>query len=131
MKKVVFFISVLLLHGYYCCAQQVNAGPSRAEIIKMGFITKELQLSPEEAQKFWPLYDSYIAEIRNARLANPNDVLAADEASLNIKKKYRPEFKKLLGSDDRVNKTFTAEQQFGQMLRRELQKRQRVHRFGS
>ncbi|RFM29915.1 hypothetical protein [Deminuibacter soli] len=129
MKKIVFLITFLLLHGYFCMAQP-GAGTTRAEVIKMGFITKELKLSPAEAQTFWPLYDSYIAELRNARLANPNDVLAAEEAALIIKKKYRPEFKKILGTDDRVNQTFMAEQQFRQMLRGELQKRQK-RRFGN
>lgn len=129
MKKIVFFTAVLLLVNC-CCMAQAGESPSRAEVIKMGFITKELKLSPAEAQQFWPLYDSYIAEMRSARLANPNDVLAADEAVLNIRKKYRPEFKRVLGSDERVNKTFTAEQQFGQMLRRELQKRRGVRRLG-
>lgn len=129
MKKIVFFISFLLLHSYFCNAQAGEAR-NRAEVIKMGFITKELQLSPIEAQNFWPVYDNYFAEVRSARLANQNDVLAADEAVLGVKKKYRPEFKRILGNDDRVNKTFIADEQFRQMLRRELQKRQKMHRLG-
>ncbi len=125
MKKIIFFISFLLLHGYFCMAQA-----DRTEMIKMGFIVKELGLTPQEAQKFWPLYNNYVAEIKTARLSHPNDILAADESALNVKKKYRPEFKKVLNDDGRVNKTFTMEQQFREIMRKEYQKRQRIRKLG-
>lgn len=125
MKKIIFFISFLLLHGYFCSGQA-----DRAEMIKMGFIVKELGLSPQEAQKFWPLYNNYVADTKLARATHANDVLAGDEVVLNIKKKYRPEFKKVLQDDERVNKTFTMEQQFREIMRKEYFKRQRARKFG-
>lgn len=99
-------------------------------MIKMGFIVKELGLSPQEAQKFWPLYNNYVADTKLARATHANDVLAGDEVVLNIKKKYRPEFKKVLQDDERVNKTFTMEQQFREIMRKEYFKRQRARKFG-
>jgi len=49
--------------------------------------------------------------------------LAFEEAALNIKKKYRNDFKKALGSDERVNKALTADRAFMGMIREELQNR--------
>ena len=51
------------------------------------------------------------------------DPLALEEEILNIRKKYKSDFKKVLESDERVNKMFVAEQTFKEILRRELMNR--------
>ena len=74
-------------------------------------------------QKFWPAYNACFEELKKARQEKKEDVLAFEEASLNIKKKYRNDFKKALGSDERVNKALTADRAFMEMIKRELQNR--------
>ena len=58
------------------------------ESAHIGYITQRLNLSPEEAERFWPIYNQYAAELHQAR-ANyriNKDELALDEATLAIKK---------------------------------------------
>jgi hypothetical protein len=93
------------------------------EALKVAFITRHLNLTSEEAQKFWPAYNAYFEDLKKVRKDNKEDVLAFEEAALNIKKKYKNDFKKALGSDERVNKALTADRAFMGMIREELQNR--------
>jgi hypothetical protein len=93
------------------------------EALKVAFITKHLNLNAEEAQKFWPAYNACFEELKKVRQDKKEDVLAFEEAALNIKKKYKNDFKKALGSDERVNKALTADRAFMEMIREELQNR--------
>ena len=36
-----------------------QTGAERVEAMKVAFITKRLNLTPEEAEKFWPIYNEY------------------------------------------------------------------------
>ena len=56
----------------------------------------------------------------NAKHENTTDPIAKDEKILTIRKKYKEEFKKILNSEDRVNKLFLAERNFKDILRKEL-----------
>lgn len=38
----------------------------RIETAKIGFITRELQLTPDEAKAFWPIYNAMEAELKKA-----------------------------------------------------------------
>src|SRR5579885_2059184 len=64
------------------------------ESAHIGYITQRLNLTPQEAQRFWPIYNQYYAEMRQARMNYRinKDELAFDEATLTIKKKYSYEF---------------------------------------
>ncbi len=94
--------------------------------LKIAYITRELNLSTDEAQKFWPVYYSYFEELKKTRQETKDDVLAFDEQILVIKKKYSQEFKKVLGTDERANKVFLADRNFGAIIRKEIQARQKL-----
>lgn len=64
------------------------------EVLKVAYFTKHLSLSTEEAEKFWPLYNSYTSEVRKLRGDHKEDILAFEEAVLNIRKKYKGDLKK-------------------------------------
>ncbi|MBL0881822.1 MAG: hypothetical protein IBJ16_00500 [Chitinophagaceae bacterium] len=98
------------------------------EVLKVAYFTKHLSLTTEEAEKFWPLYNSHSAEVRKARQDNKEDILAFEEAVLNIRKRYRIELKKILVSDERVNKALLAEREFMNVVRKELQDRMELRR---
>jgi hypothetical protein len=66
------------------------------EAIKVAYITKQLNLSAEEAQKFWPVHNAYMAELKKARQENKSAELAFEEQALSIRKKYNNDFKKIL-----------------------------------
>lgn len=124
MKIKLFLLLPLFVSiTYFCAAQPPEGNFQRAEALQIAFITKELALTTDEAQKFWPVYNNYQSEVKTARKDSKDDPLAFEEKLLNTRKKYKPEFKKILGSDDRVNKLFVSENNFKEMLRKELLRR--------
>ena len=49
------------------------------EAMKVGFLTKRLSLSPEEAKTFWPVYDQYQNELNKIREARRSEIKDAKE----------------------------------------------------
>ena len=142
MKKIIFSFLLSLFVIAIVTAQppQRSMGPrgkgprpsrENVEALKVAFITKHLNLNADEAQKFWPAYNACIEELKKARKEKNEDVLAFEEAALNIRKKYRTDFKKALGSDERVNKALAADRAFMAMIKEELQNRKGMHKKGS
>ncbi len=103
-------------------AQPLNRG-EKIQALKVAYITQVVKLTPEEAQSFWPVYNIYFEEIKKARQGNQTDELKYQEDILNIKKKYKPEFKKILKDDERVNLVYKAEADFLTAMQKELKKR--------
>jgi hypothetical protein len=126
MKKIFFISSLLFLHNYFCVAQTQSA--SRAEDIKIAYMNRELNLTPEEEQKFWPIYNNYFSEIKQARKDYANDEIGFEDKAVQIRKKYQGDFKKILSSDARVNKVFVSEKNLRDLFKKELQNRQRLRR---
>jgi hypothetical protein len=125
-KKIFFLFLFLLFGGYFCCAQTPDNGDeNRVEVVKMAYLTRELNLTPQEAQNFWPVYNNYVNEIKQARDQYPNDEVAFEKKVVEIKEHYQGNFKKVLGnSDERVNKVYTTDKKFNNTLRNELKRRQ-------
>lgn len=128
MKKIYPLLLFLFFHSYFCFSQQPpddENNDQRVEVIKMAYISRELNLSPQEAQNFWPVYNNYQNEIKQARNQYPNDEVAYEKKVVEIKQRYQESFKKVLGNNgQRVNKVYTTDRQFRDMMRSELQKRQ-------
>lgn len=119
---------LIILMGVAAIAQAQEPPPPpgdrpNIEAIKVAYITKQLNLSAEEAQQFWPVHNSYMAELKKARQENKMTELAFDEKALSIRKKYNNEFKKILNAEDRVNKVFKLDRNFNDMMRQEMMKR--------
>jgi hypothetical protein len=118
MKKVILFLLFFVGVSYICQAQ-----PPKVQAIFVAYATKELNLTSEEAEKFWPVYNQYFEELKKVRQENKSDELVFEEKALEIRKKYKPQFKKVLNDDIRVNKVYVLEKSFKEMLRKEIQKR--------
>lgn len=83
MKKLVF-VSVMALSTLLTYAQHRPAkGGSGAdhqlpkekvEAMKIAFLTKELDLTPEEAQAFWPVYNEYDRKLTELRKGLKHDI---------------------------------------------------------
>lgn len=128
MKKIYFLLLLLSLQSYFCDAQKSDSSQNKVEVIKMAYITRELDLTPEDAQKFWPVYNNYTNELKQARLKYQNDEVGFEEKAVEIKKRYQGNFKKILNNDGRVNKLYTADKGFNNMLRNNLQNRQKIRK---
>ncbi|MCW3108294.1 MAG: hypothetical protein JWQ09_2800 [Segetibacter sp.] len=123
MKKKLTLILVVLININYFCFAQPPQNFKRADSLQVEYFTKELGLTSDESEKLWPVYNNYKNEIRSIRKQDQSDQIALEEKVLNIRKKYKDDFKIILGTDERVNKLFVAEKNFREMLRKELIKR--------
>jgi hypothetical protein len=106
MKKFILYFTFLLV-SFSAIAQTTEPtvaeqpNPQKAEKIKalyVAYITQQLSLTPDDAQKFWPIHAQYETEIKSANQGN-TDELARQQNVLNIKKKYQANFSKVLGAD--------------------------------
>lgn len=126
MKKTLYLIFCSFSICFAALAQPPQDSsriPPNLQGLKVAFVTKQLSLTTDEAQKFWPVYYSYSTELRQARKGSKDDVLAMEENMLNIRKKYKTEFKRILITDDRVNKALTVDRDFINVVKNELQER--------
>lgn len=97
------------------------------EALKVAFISKELDLTPDEAKTFWPVYNQYEKEMNEVLKKNKMeevDEIDKDQKILDVKKKYKDQFTKVLGSPQRMNRLFNAQHKFRKLLIKALQQRQ-------
>ena len=115
------------------------------EALKIAFITDKLELTPEEAQKFWPVYNQYadkLVEIRKKRRQDMRDAkqnnydemtdkeveqaidldLANRQKELDLQKEYNTKFKTVLPMK-KVAKLYSAEEQFKMVLLNKLKEK--------
>ncbi len=124
MKKHIPLAILLLAISFYGVCQNPKASAARnIQGLKIEFITRQLKLTTEEAG-FWPVYYGYADELAKARKEQTEDLIANEEKILEIRKRFRPEFKEILVSDQRVMKVFQLDRDFNDMLKAELQKRE-------
>jgi hypothetical protein len=121
MKKFLLY-TVLILAGFAVQAQNGN----RLEALKIAYVTKKMDLSPEEAQRFWPIYNQYAAELREARQyaqrSNESEI-DLDDNTLKIRKKYNIQFTQVL-APEKVNTFFKSEKEFGAFVQKEMERRE-------
>lgn len=147
MKKFGLAIMLLLMVG--AAAAQPGGGQAAArqeqmKAAKIGFLTRELNLSEEEAQKFWPVYNKFDNERETHRRkmmalrleANEaGDQLTAKEAEaaveqylqlrqeeVDMERRFYQSVKKVLPAE-KVALLFQAEKRFQRELLRNLQQR--------
>jgi hypothetical protein len=105
-------------------AQRLQPGERMAQMqgLKIEFINRYLKLTQADSG-FWRVYYPYVAEIKRAKFTNTDDVIEAEEKILAIRKKYQPEFRRILGSEERAQKVYTIDREFAKLAREEMQKR--------
>ncbi len=131
LKKYLLILIISLGSFSLVKAQEADAAKRAEKIqaLKTAFITQKLKLTPAEAQKFWPVFGQYETDMKKLLRDNPSaDVIDNEEKLLNIRKKYRPEFEKVLGKP-RMNKLFTAEKEFRVVLIRQLKNKNNQQRL--
>lgn len=114
---VAFLVSINLF------AQNVRTERAeKIEALYIAFITRELKLTEEEAQKFWPVHTQYDDETRNIKADMPE--LDRQQAILNIMKKYQDRFSKIIGNG-RTDDFFRKDAEFRKKLTERLGKMRR------
>jgi hypothetical protein len=120
----------LILYGiiFTLCISVSAQNGEGIQALKIAYLTKQLNLTPEDAEKFWPVYNQYTKEIRQIRLdalGNKEPEIVTEGKIYDTRKKYSVEFGKVLPSD-KVNLFFRFEKQFGASVQRELMERRQL-----
>ncbi len=137
MKKI-FFVLICLASVIGVSAQPKNDRvKDRVTAQRIGFITQRLNLTPEESQLFWPIYNQYTEKLQQIRSSVKMEKLT-DEMSeadtekliltrmdkesreLELKKEYYQKLKKAI-SVKKIAKLYQAEHDFKGELLKQLQ----------
>jgi hypothetical protein len=105
----------------------------KIESMRVAFITNRLSLTPEESQKFWPVYNAFKADMKTLRKNFREDDkdgtpltadqrLEFDQKKLNLKLTYKPQLEATIGKE-KMNKLMAAEEAFKKELVRIMQDR--------
>ena len=98
---------------------------ARLESFRIQFITKKLDLSPAEAEKFWPVYNEQKEASRNLMQAKKEDEIAFQEAMLVIRKKFKKDLMPILKTEERVNLALKVDRELLNKMRNEMMRRKR------
>jgi hypothetical protein len=148
-KHIFFLFFVLCVGNAFGQMGRYRIGPSRpyynrpnnqnperrVENVKINYIRSRLNLPPDEAARFFPLYQEYQQELFNVRkLKRQNNLNAADGTEqinkelmyeneiVQIKIKFNNAFLKVL-APDKVSELYKAEREFNDELVRQLSER--------
>lgn len=103
-----------------------KAQRAQMESFKIQFITKKLNLTPEEAEKFWPVYNEQKEASKKLMQAEKDDEIAFHESMLAIRKKYKKDLTPILKSEDRVNQALKVDRELLNKMRNEMIRRKRA-----
>lgn len=142
MKQIALIITTFFLALTVATAQpQHDKVRDRIKALKIAYVTEKLDLSSDQATKFWPVYNSFEKEKHTLRKSfyskfkdeNPTaDKKAAhnyieanldyQEQELALKKKYKDKLLKVI-SPEQLVELYQAETGFKRMLLKELHDR--------
>lgn len=102
MKKYLLILTFLAGSFTMAFAQENQPGDEatrqeKIQALYVAYVTQQLQLTPDEAQKFWPLHTQFENDLKTVRHDLPE--LEKQQARLNIKKRYQDGFSKILGTN--------------------------------
>lgn len=122
MKKYILILA-LFLGSIPALEAQDNQPPGedRIKSLYVAYVTQQLQLNPDEAQKFWPVHAQFEADMKAVKPDMPE--LDKQQAVLNIKKRYQDNFNKILGPN-RCEHFFRLQGEFKEKLIKMRNKRQ-------
>ena len=100
-----------------------EARRAKIEMFKVQFITEKLNLTKDEAEKFWPVYNEAKNNIDELVKTKTTDEIQFEENVLAVKKKLRTDLKPILKSDERVNQALRIDREFFRAIRGEMMRR--------
>jgi len=148
MKTKIIYPIVFLLISTLSFSQGFKEKKEKVKALKVAYITEQLDLTKEEAQKFWPIYNAYDdkqAELRHEKMRaildrfEPGNVdkLSEKEAStlltqmetveeslFTLRKKFIKELQGVL-SAKKIIKLKKAEEDFNRTLLKQIKERRR------
>ncbi len=146
MKHLLAFLLILAITPLSAQTQDAQSREERVRSMRIAFLTRELKLSPEEAQAFWPLFNEYeesISKMHRERrnlhksMASKRNPLNAEQAELGMmrgielekemaltREKYYLKFKRILGPQ-KAGRLYASEMEFHRKVMEQLHKRRK------
>ena len=138
MKKIVLALLIVFLAKLVMAQEN---GSQKIESAKIGLITNRLNLSTEQSQQFWPIYNEFDAKKKDIRrqmrklivetntlttsdekiLANIKETLSLQQKEVDLEKEYLNKFLKVINVRQ-LAELYKAEHMFTQMLINRLNK---------
>ena len=147
MYKNIFLLVISVFFSISFSAQMNKKSREKIKTLKIAYITEELDLTVDEAQKFWPIYNKYDEEQHSFRNKSKSEIrklikqkgdlnaitnkeaerlislkLKNDENLLKSQKEFIYKVKKILPYK-KILKLQIAEMEFGRKLMRKYKKR--------
>lgn len=144
MKKI--YILAIVFIVFFKNTQAQENRREEIESFRIAYFTKQLNLTSEEAKKFWPVYNEMQAEIQKIQKERRNrhrdlrdtkdnlsdaeleksiqDEMASRQKELDIEKKYHERYKQIL-SMKKLAVYYRAQEGFKRELIRKLQDKRR------
>jgi|SRR4030095_17070426 hypothetical protein len=130
MKKLLIILLILIgfsFSGFSQEGEKAQADGGKLKALQIAYLTNKLNLKPEEAQRFWPVFNQYQEEIRKVRIEGRNlPEVDKEQKIVDIRKKYFEEFTKVLNKE-RADRVFKADNEFRDVIRKEIQERRRLN----
>jgi len=141
ISKSLFVVSVILFSYSISIGQDMADRKEKIEAQKITYITDQLQLTPQEAQQFWPLYNEFQVKKEEFKEAKRLNMREYHQQSMNLsderieeivdgyieielklaelQKEYHIKYKSVLPVE-KVIKLYQAENQFKQFLLKQI-----------
>lgn len=124
MNRVIILLTATLI-CIAAFAQSDNGKRERIESFRVAYFTRQLNLTAEESQRFWPVYNAYRADKKKLRQnyrteaggkkLSADQQIAYDQKKVDLKKQYKPQLEEALGKE-KFNQLLVVEDNFKKEL---------------
>lgn len=121
MKKFLLILTLGLLTAFAAKAQEQDDNDKIRDKMRE-FIQRRLNLSKNEAERFTPVFIRYFREWRQTLRENKQDILERQKRIVDLKIRYRNEFKEIVG-EKRSNEVFKRQEEFVRIITEEAKNR--------
>jgi Spy/CpxP family protein refolding chaperone len=143
IRLLILLLPAQLVLAQENAAQEAQSKEDKIKSLEIAYISRELDLTPEEAQKFWPLYNKYTREVNELiaeRKRKAQDLkgkprtddkvaeaaldkeLGYEKKMIEIKTRYKQEFLKAIPAR-KVGILYRSEREFRNMMIRQMKER--------
>lgn len=128
MKRILLILSLTLsvFSGAWAQTDPEEPTPQESKIRdRMSqYIREKLNLSPNEAEKFTPVFVRYFREFAQTHRLYKGDRLVLQQKIIDLRLRYRTEFRQIM-DEQRANRVFRHEDDFRQEVIRMLKENRR------
>ncbi|MBL0182295.1 MAG: hypothetical protein IPP96_08360 [Chitinophagaceae bacterium] len=117
MKKYLLILTLVLGAFSFVKAQDQQGdeqnNQKKIKALYVAYVSEQLQLTPDEAQKFWPVHTQFENDIKAVNKELPE--LQKQQAYLDVKKRYQENFSRIIGTN-RCERFFRMDGEFKRKL---------------